>query len=142
VTGDALDPQQVTRILRVVPTTAYTKGEKYWGGERTGEIVGRTGVWLFSTAGIVASNQLSHHLAYLLGILLPGRQDAAPLVHLHALLARQKGLRADVACFWHGRFGGKRPSIPKGVSELLKLIPAELETDFDTDSEEAERRRA
>jgi hypothetical protein len=142
VIGDALDPQQMTRILRVVPTVSYAKGEKYWGGERTGQLLGKTGLWLFSTDGIVASPNLNHHLAHIVSIFLPGPNDVAPLANLHALLARQKGMRAEITCFWHGRFGAKRPSVQKTFSEFPKLVPADLELDFDTDSEEPKRQRA
>jgi hypothetical protein len=115
---------------------------KYHGGERTGELVGRTGVWLLSTKDIVASENLYHHLMYIIGILAPNPKEFGPLTHLHALLAKQKDLHADVACFWHGRFGERRPSIPRAISEFLKIIPAELEVDFETDSNNAERHTA
>jgi hypothetical protein len=134
VMGDSLDPDQITRILRIVPTIAYAKGEKYPAGKRTGELIGRTGVWCLSTDGVVASDNLHHHLAYFLGILIPGRQDAAPLWHLQSLLSRNKTLRADLSCFWHGRAGAKRPSIPKIVAQVTRLLPARIETDFDVHS--------
>jgi hypothetical protein len=134
VVGDSLDPDQITRTLRIVPTIAYAKGEKYAAGKRTGELIGRTGVWCLSTDGVVASDNLKHHLAYLLGILIPGRQDAAPLLHLQRLLSRDKTLRADLRCFWHGHARAKRPSVPKIVAEVMKLLPATIETDFDVDS--------
>ena len=142
VRGDSLDPDQLTRILRVFPTTAYAKGMKYRAGERTGELVGRTGVWLLSTEGIVASDHLNDHLTFLVGVLVPNSKDFSPLTHLHTLLEKQKDLKADIACFWHGRFGEKRPSVPRAFSEFLKLVPADLELDFDTDSDEADRQRA
>jgi hypothetical protein len=134
VVGDILDPDQITRTLRVVPTVAYAKGEKYPAGKRTGELIGRTGVWCLSTDGVVASDNLRYHLAYFLGILIPGRQDAVPLLHLQGLLSRNKTLRADLLCFWHGRAGAKRPSVPKIVSQVMKSLPATIETDFDVDS--------
>jgi hypothetical protein len=142
VSGDSLDPDQVTRALRIVPTIAYRKGEKYFAGKRTGELVGRTGVWCLSTEEIVASDNLRHHLSHILGLLVPGRQDIDPLLRLHTVLARHDDLQALLCCFWHGRTGAKRPSIPKTVTEFLKLIPADIETDFATDSDEAERWRA
>jgi hypothetical protein len=142
IRGDSLDPDQVTRMIRVFSTISYAKGTKYFAGEQTGRLIGRTGVWLFSTKDLVASKNLSHHLLFIVGILVPHPKDFGPLTHLHALLAKQKDLRADVACFWHGRFGEKRPSIPRAITEFLKLIPAELEVDFETDSEEAELREA
>jgi len=115
---------------------------KYHAGERTGELVGRTGVWLLSTKEIVASENLYHHLLFIVGILVPDHKDFIPLTQLRVLLAKQKDLHADVACFWHGRYGEKRPSIPRAITEFLKLIPAELEVDFETDSEETEHRQA
>jgi hypothetical protein len=142
VLGDGLDPDQITKILRVVPTIAYAKGEAYSAGKRTGELIGRMGVWSLSTDGLVASDNLHHHLGYLLGIFIPGRQDASPLLNLHTLLARNKGLRADLRCFWHGRAGAKKPSVPKIVTEVMKLLPAMVETDFDVDSDGSARQRA
>jgi hypothetical protein len=142
VLGDTLDPTQITRILRVVPNISYAKGERYFAGKRTGELIGRTGLWSFSTDGLVASDNLQHHLFHLLGILIPGRQDAMPIFHLHTLLARNKALRADLRCFWHGRSGAKKPSIPKVVTEAMKIIPATIETDFDVDSGGSAHQRA
>src|SRR6266702_3022468 len=128
IRGDSLDPDQVTRLLRVFPSIAYAKGMKYHAGERTKEIV--------------ASENLYHHLLFIVGILVPDHKDFIPLTQLRVLLAKQKDLHADVACFWHGRYGEKRPSIPRAITEFLKLIPAELEVDFETDSEETEHRQA
>jgi len=136
VRGDALEPSRITKIMRFVPTIAYAKGESFHAGERSGERIGRTGLWLLSTDGVVASDNLHHHLAYILGMLAPGRQDMRPLTDLHGLLLRQKGLRADLTCFWHGRRGARVPSIPRAVSETMKLIPADIEVDFDTDADE------
>lgn len=141
VSGDALDPEQVTRILRYVPTIAYAKGGTYFAGQRTGNLVGRTGVWLFSTKDIVASDALHDHLFYIVGMFVPGRQNIMPLAHMRALIARG-GLRAELSAFWHGIHGAKRPPIPKGVSEVMKLLPADIEIEFDTDQGEPERRRA
>ena len=55
IVGDQLIPEQVTRILKIVPTRAYAKGQSYYGGERTGQLVGKTGVWYFATHRTVAS---------------------------------------------------------------------------------------
>jgi hypothetical protein len=57
IAGDKLVPEQVTQILKVVPTTAYAKGEHYSGGPRSPDLIGRTGVWYFCTDGIVAGNR-------------------------------------------------------------------------------------
>jgi len=141
VSGDALDPDRVTRILRHVPTVAYAKGQQYFAGDRTGYLTGKTGVWLFSTRNVVASEALHDHLSYIVGLLVPERQNITPLMEMRALVAR-KGLRAQLSAFWHGAHGAKHPSMPKGVSEVMKLLPAEIETDFATDEIAPERQRA
>jgi hypothetical protein len=132
VAGDDLVPDEVTRILKIVPTTAYAKGEHYSAGSRSGDLVGRTGVWFFSTKGVVAGNLLADHLVFLARLLLPGSGEAGPLPRLQQVL-RRRSLRVSLSCFWHGSAGARKPSIPRSVTDLLKLIPAEIETDFDVD---------
>jgi hypothetical protein len=53
VAGDDLAPDEVTKVLKIVRTTAYAKGEHYAAGSRSADLVGRTGVWFFSTKGVV-----------------------------------------------------------------------------------------
>jgi len=142
VVGDTLTPEAITKALGVMPTIQYAKGQTYFAGPRTGELVGKSGVWSLTTDQLVASNNLREHLAYLLGVLIPDRQDANPLFELHALLVKHKDWRADLLCFWHGRTGAKKPSVPKLVGEMMKFLPATMETDFATDSAAAEQRRA
>ena len=132
VAGDDLVPDEITRILKIVPTTAYAKGEHYSAGSRGADLVGRTGVWFFSTKGVVAGNLLADHLAFLARLLLPGSGEAGPLPRLQQML-RRRSLRVSLSCFWHGPAGARKPSIPRSVTDLLKLIPAEIETDFDVD---------
>ena len=132
VAGDDLAPNEVTKILKIIPTTAYAKGEHYAAGSRSPDLVGRTGVWFFSTKGVVAGNRLADHLSFLARLLLPGSRDAGPLPRLQQLL-RRRSLRVSVSCSWHGPVGARTPSIPRSVSDLLTLIPAEIETDFDVD---------
>jgi len=139
VAGDDLVPDEVTKVLKIVPTTAYAKGEHYAAGPHSPDLVGRTGVWFFSTKGVVAGNQLADHLAFLARLLLPGSGEVGPLPRLQQLV-RRKSLRVALSCFWHGPAGARKPSVPRSVSDLLKLIPAEIETDFDVD--ERPRRHA
>ena len=134
VVGDTLAPEAVTRALRIFPSIQYSKGQTYFAGSRTGNLVGKSGVWSLTTDKLVASNNLRDHLAYLLGVLIPDRQDANPLFQLHALLSKHNDWRADLSCFWHGRERAKKPSIPKFVTEVMNFLPAAIETDFATDS--------
>jgi hypothetical protein len=132
VSGDNLVPNEITKIIKILPTRAYAKGEHYSGGPRSPDLIGRTGVWFFATDGIVAGNNLNDHLAFLARLLLPGSGEPGPLPRLQQLL-RRRSLRVSLTCFWHGPADAKKPSIPRSVTDLLKLIPAEIETDFDVD---------
>jgi hypothetical protein len=132
IAGDQLVPEQVTQTLKVVPTTAYAKGEHYSGGPHSPELIGRTGVWYFCTDGIVAGNRLSDHLEFIERLLQTRDGDIGPLRALQRLM-RRAALHAVVTCFWHGSPGAKRPSIPRSVSATFKALPADIETDFDLD---------
>jgi hypothetical protein len=58
----------------------------------------------------------------------------APLQALRQLMRRQS-LHAAVSCFWHGRFGAKRPSVPRPISATFKALLAAIETDFDVEEQ-------
>src|SRR5258708_27993652 len=79
VSGDDLVPNEITKIIKIVPTKAYAKGEHYSGGPRSPDLIGRTGVWFFATDGVVTGNNLNDHLAFLARLLLPGSEEADPL---------------------------------------------------------------
>ena len=128
--GDKLEPREISDVLGVVPTRAYRKGERYFAGPRTGGLTGRTGIWLLSTDNVVTGCDLDRHLAYLVKLIFesePGRAAA-----LRRLIAG-RDLKAQVSCFWHGRAGAQAPTIPAPVVDAFKQLPAEIETDFDTD---------
>jgi Domain of unknown function (DUF4279) len=94
----------------------------------TGHLEGRTGIWLLATDDVIKSPSLDQHLDYLISLIFRGRR--AP--QLHALMAKD-GITADVSCFWHGNPGEQPPAIPFRVARRLHELPAEIETDFDTD---------
>jgi hypothetical protein len=132
IAGDRLAPDDVTQILRVPPTQAYAKGEHYWGGPRSPDLVGRTGMWFLSTDRIVASKRLGDHLGQILNLIVLQRGEMLPLIELNRLLAR-KGLKAHVSCYWFGRARAKKPVIPPIVTKIFGLLPADMETDFATE---------
>ena len=134
VSGDELVPDEITKIIKIRPTRAYAKGEHYSGGPRSPDLIGRTGVWYFATDGVVAGDQLADHLAFLARLLLPGSGEAGPLPRLQQFM-RRRSLRVSFSCFWHGPADARKPSIPRSVTDLLKLIPADIETDFDVDEQ-------
>jgi len=128
--GDGLEPQRLTDVLNVCPEIAYRKGEVYKlsGGH---EIRGRTGLWVISSKGVVASTDLNEHFDYLLGVLFSGGNDSK-LKRLHELM-RDDGIEADAPCFWHGKHGAKPPVIRDEIRAKLARIPAEIRADFDTE---------
>ena len=128
--GDKLEPQEISDVLGVNPTRAYRKGERYLAGPRTGELTGRTGIWLLSTDNVVKGSDLARHLSYLMKLIFEG--EPGRIAALQRLIAR-RGLKAHASCFWHGKAGARKPSIPAPVIEAFKQLPAEIEPDFDTD---------
>jgi len=130
--GDRLEPGRVSEILSAVPTTAYRKGEVYKRAAGR-EALGRTGLWLLSSRGRVASSDLGDHLRYLLRVLFPDGSDE-PVEGLRELL-RDESAEADVGCFWYGEPGARPPTIPRDVSAALARLPARIETDFHKSSE-------
>src|SRR6266404_9182525 len=73
--GDRLDRDRISAILQVPPTKAWRKGERYFAGQRTGHLIGRTGIWLLATDDLVTSPDLGQHLDFLTGLLSQGSQD-------------------------------------------------------------------
>ena len=132
IAGDRLAPDEVTQILRVPPTQAYAKGEHYWGGPRSPDLVGRTGVWFLSTDHMVVSKRLGDHLGQILNLLTLQRGETLPIDELNRLLAR-KSLKAHVSCYWFGKSGAKKPVIQPIVTKIFGLLPADIETDFATE---------
>jgi Domain of unknown function (DUF4279) len=148
VVGDRLDPDRVTKILKVSPTQAYAKGQAYDGGSRSGRLTGRTGVWFLDTDDVVPGNDLKQHLWYLVFYVLTPltiQANGLPVVSLDRISALKryvegKSLRIVITCFWHGHPGAKTPSIPNFVTSLAKLLPLDIVTDFDIDATPAKRR--
>lgn len=130
--GDALDPEEISRLLDISPTHAYRKGESFSPGPRTPRVVGRTGVWYLSTDRAVSSPALADHLHYLVRLLMPEPDSDGRLRRLHELMRRAR-LEAHVTCFWRGGKGEPEPPIPPDVAEIFGRLPADIETDFGTD---------
>jgi hypothetical protein len=130
--GDRLDPDRISKILQVRPTKAHRKGELYFAGSRTGKLVGRTGIWLLATDDIIKRGSLERHLDYLISLIFRPLGEKDRLQELHKAM-REESITADVSCFWHGRRGETPPTIPSRITEQLRTLPAEFETDFDTD---------
>ncbi|HEY5208852.1 MAG TPA: DUF4279 domain-containing protein [Stellaceae bacterium] len=138
VAGDRLAPDEITEIISFQPTLAYAKGQQYSRGPDRATLTGKTGVWFFATDKVIASNEFDDHLSFIVNLLITPRNKFVPLVKLRDLIKR-KQFEAHVSCFWFGRSGAKKPSLPNSLKDFFGLIPADIEIDFDT--EEAKSRR-
>jgi|HubBroStandDraft_1064217.scaffolds.fasta_scaffold243930_2 hypothetical protein len=127
VAGAALEPEEVTNVLKVHPTHAHRKGETYGSGRRGRPVTAKTGVWSFSTDRLSERPALGEHLTIVRKFLDPERTD-----ELHELLRREH-LTATLTCFWHGGRNATPPSVPGDIKDLLSKLPATIETDFATD---------
>jgi Domain of unknown function (DUF4279) len=127
--GDALDPDEISRLLKQPATRAYRKGQRYRSGPRSPEITGKTGVWYFSTRRKIAGNDLADHLDALVRLVLPLADGDKRLRELRHIMEREN-LRAHVTCFWRGPPGSPKPSVPLTVTQSLGRLPADIEVDF------------
>ena len=125
--GDELEPSEISDILGVVATRAYRKGEKYFSGPRTGAVTGRTGIWLLSTDEVVNSSDLDRHISYSFKLIF--EDDWHRFGRLHQLIA-DRGLKAHVSCFWHGKAGAHAPKIPAFAIGAFKRLPADIPNGF------------
>jgi hypothetical protein len=126
--GDRLEPQQVTEILGLPPTKSWRKGELFRPGPRSPEIIAHTGAWWLSTEGLVAGGDLDDHLGFLVALISPGGERLGRLREIV-----RDGATARVSCFWHGEAAARPPTIAASAVAAFNRLPAEIETDFDTD---------
>ena len=99
--GDALDPDEISRVVGQQPTRAYRRGQRYKPGPRSPEVTGKTGVWYFSTKRKVASKDLRDHLDALVNLVLPVADEDKRLRELRDIMER-RNLQAHATCFWRG----------------------------------------
>ena len=109
--GDALDPEEMSRVLEESPTRAYRKGQSYRPGPRSPEVNGKTGVWFLRTKRRIQSKDVVDHLNALERIIAPFGDQDNRLNEIRDIMQR-KNLQAHVTFFWRGRAGAKHPSIP------------------------------
>ena len=131
--GDGLDPDQISAIMRVSPTKAWRKGERYFAGSRAGHLVGSTGTWFLATDDFVTSPDLKQHLEFLTNLLSRSPGDVGERLFLLRKAMMRDNIKADVSCFWHGAAGERPPAISAETIDKLRALPAEIETDFDSD---------
>lgn len=124
--GDGLDPAEISAILPVAPTRAHRKGEEFFAGPRAGSLRGRTGMWFLATDGLVKSDDLGDHLAFVQRLL---NADGTRIERLRDVL-KDTHSRARITCFWRGDPGDLVPRIPAPFNAAIAPLGADLETDF------------
>ena len=141
--GDSLDPAELSGVLRVEPTIAYRKGERYRiGGEKSA--VGKTGLWMITTEGRFPEQDLRAHLdaiAYLIAAdpKHPARDER--LAGLRAIVQLRR-LEPVATVFWHGPSGARVPSIHASFRDLVARIHGAVEEDFYRPEPAQQRARA
>jgi hypothetical protein len=130
--GDALDPEEISGVLKQQPTRAYRQGQRYRPDARSPETTGKTGVWYFSTKRSNPSKVLGDHLVALEDLISPFADDGRRIRALREIMDR-RNLKAHVTCFWRGVFGVTKPSISSAVVRTFERLPADIETDFDNE---------
>ena len=143
IAGDSLVPEEVSCILRTHPTHSHLKGDKYSTGKSRG-IVGSTGVWIFDTDKLVYSRNWHDHMRLIFfvvglwssGTRLEGWSEQldgfSRILQLKSLLEK-KELSATLTFFWHGAVDSVAPELPAKLFDVLKLVPINVELDFDKD---------
>lgn len=120
--GYRLDHDQISQIMHIQPTKIIKKGDEHE----------RAGIWYLSTDKLIPGNDLMDHVGFLLALLFPAPGDVNRLVTLRDTV-KKRSLEAHVTCFWHGKSGARKPAIPSVVPKLFDLIPADFQTDFDSE---------
>jgi Domain of unknown function (DUF4279) len=127
--GDALDPDEISRVIKEQPTKANRKGEKYRTGPYGPDVTGRTGIWYYSTRRKISSNDLSDHLGLLDRLIAPFGDQGNRLKELRDIMER-RNLQAHVSLFWRGPPSAQRPYVPPVATAGLRRLPADIEEDF------------
>jgi hypothetical protein len=130
--GDALDPDEISDVVKEKPTKAHRKGEIYRPSPRSPEVTGKTGIWYFSTRQKTQSTDLSDHLNLLERLISPFDNQDRRLKELRDIMER-RNLQAHVTLFWRGPSGARPPSIPSVATATLRRLPADIEPDIATE---------
>ena len=101
--GDALDPYEISRVIKEKPTKAYRKGQTYRSGPHGPKVTGKTGVWYFSTRRKIPGKDLAEHLNALERLVAPFGDQDSRLKELRDIM-EHRSLQAYVTFFWRRIF--------------------------------------
>ena len=128
--GDALDPDEISHVVKEQPTKSYRKGQKYRSGPHGPDVIGRTGVWFFSTRRKIPSKDLADHLNALERLIAPFGDQDSRLKALRDIMER-KNLQARVTFFWRGPPDTQCPGVSPVATATFGRLPADIEPDID-----------
>jgi hypothetical protein len=129
--GDDLDPDEISRALAEKPTKAHRKGERFYPGPRSPAILGKTGVWYFSTRRRIRSADINTHLEKIIAVIFPFADGERTFRGIRDIM-KTKHIQAHVTVFWRGPSNTAMPSIPNHIIDQLRRLPADIERDFDS----------
>jgi len=119
ITGDALDPIRVTKLVGVDPAFARRKGDLFGKPERP--VKSLTGIWALESEPHLTSSVLEEHINLLLDMI--GRPPTAFYDYLES-----EGLEALIRCYWMSATGQGGPVLSSRL--LGRLAELHLGLDF------------
>ncbi|MCK6439637.1 MAG: DUF4279 domain-containing protein [Planctomycetes bacterium] len=125
IMGRSLDPDEISKTLKLKPTQAHRRGDKNIGksGRRYSDF--REGLWLLES-GIDEKMPAPKHIKKLVSILLPKRQK------LHTI-AGQRGVRMDISLGIFGRNYNWGFFLEKQLLANIAKLPIDIDFDiYDT----------
>jgi hypothetical protein len=121
ILGDELDPEEVTKLLKVLPTECVRRGHPVRSLHGKREVRSRTGRWELSTQGSTNSTELEEHLVLLLSKIEP--------VSERIRLIRVP-VRVEFHCFWMSGTGQGGPVLSAKTLGRISRLGADLDFDL------------
>ena len=108
---ESLDPDEVTHLLGVTPTSTQTAGEPW--SPKSDKLLEYSG-WFLSTKGVLTSLDARHHLDWILERVRDKQAEFAALC--------ERGCLVDVCCRWDSKSGNGGPTLsPAQMSGFAQL---------------------
>ena len=95
LTGKRLDPEHITRVLRIVPHRSFRKGDprNIIEGKKSSPEVWPHGLWSIDSYPDIRSDELTLHFEWLLNQLEPVQEGMEQILS-------DKTIDARISCFW------------------------------------------
>jgi hypothetical protein len=113
-----LDPEEVTRRLRVQPTSIQRRGEPLVPGWAR---PAKLNAWFLCSREHVESRDSRRHIDWILDPIMPAREALASL--------REGGARMCISCYWRSAHGHGGPLL--SPAQMRRLADLHLECGYD-----------